>query len=244
MRNIKITIQYNGSEYCGWQSQPNSLGIQGNIENAIYYITKEKVKIIGSGRTDAGVHSLGQVANFNLISNIGTDKICGALNSKLPQDISIIDCEEVSEKFHSRYSAKKKTYRYLISNSKYRNPIYKDISYQVKYDLDIDKLKSEAQSLIGTYDFKGFMSSGSQVKDTVRTIEDINIYENDEGLIVIEVTGNGFLYNMVRIIVGTLIDIGRGRINIALKDIISSKNREMAGHTAPSNGLFLKKVYY
>ncbi len=244
MRNIKITVQYNGSNYCGWQSQPNSLGIQGNIEEAIYKITKEKVKIIGSGRTDAGVHALGQVANFNLSSNIPTDKICGALNSKLPEDISIIDCEEVNEDFHSRYSAKKKTYRYLISNTRYRNPIYKNISYQVKYDLDMDKLKSEAKSFIGTYDFKGFMSSGSQVKDTVRTIEDINIYENDEGLIIIEVTGNGFLYNMVRIIVGTLVDIGRGRISTPLKEIILSQNREMAGHTAPGNGLFLKKVYY
>lgn len=244
MRNLKITIQYDGSRYCGWQKQPNSLGIQGNIENAIFEITKEKVNINGSGRTDAGVHALGQVASFKLNSNIPCDKICHALNSKLPKDISIIKCIEVDDSFHARFSANKKTYRYLINNSVYRNPIYKDISYQVKYELDLEKIKDEAKSLIGSHDFKGFMSSGSQVTDTVRIIDDINIYKNDDNLIVIEITGNGFLYNMVRIIVGTLIDIGRGKINMPLNEIISSKNRKLSGHTAPAHGLFLKKVYY
>ena len=170
MRNLKVTIQYNGSNYCGWQKQPDSLGIQGTIEKAIHDITREEVKLTGSGRTDAGVHALGQVANFKLENAIPVDKIPNALNSKLPKDISIIDCIEVDGEFHSRYNAKGKTYRYLIHNSMYRSPIYKDISYHVKYDLDFDKMVKESKYLIGTHDFKGFMSSGSSVKDTVREI--------------------------------------------------------------------------
>ena len=158
MRNLKITIQYNGSNYCGWQKQPDSLGIQGTIEKAIHDITRE----------------------------------------------------EVDGEFHSRYNAKGKTYRYLIHNSMYRSPIYKDISYHVKYDLDFDKMLKESKYLIGTHDFKGFMSSGSSVKDTVREIYGIRLTKQED-LIVLEVEGNGLLYNMVRIIVGTLVDIGRGR---------------------------------
>ena len=243
MRNLKITIQYNGSNYCGWQKQPDSLGIQGTIEKAIYDITKEEVKLTGSGRTDAGVHALGQVANFKLSSGIPADRLPNALNAKLPKDISIIECKEVDDEFHSRYSAKGKRYRYLIYNSPYRSPIYKDTSYHVRYDLDFDKMCKEAQSLIGTHDFKGFMSSGSSVVDTVRTIYSIDITKNDD-LIVIEVEGNGFLYNMVRIIVGTLVDIGRGRIKNNMSEIINSMSRSKTGHTAPAHGLFLKKVDY
>lgn len=243
MRNLKLTIQYDGTKYCGWQKQPNSSGIQGTIEYAIYEITKEKVNIIGSGRTDAGVHALGQVANFKINSNIPAARIPDALNAKLPKDISIIDCQEVSDDFHSRYSATGKIYRYLIYNKPYRSPLYKDISYHVRYDLDIEKMRVEAQSLLGTHEFKGFMSSGSSVKDTVRTIHNISIEESGD-LIVLEVEGNGFLYNMVRILVGTLVDIGRGRIDKPLEEIIASQDRGEAGHTAPAHGLFLKKVHY
>lgn len=243
MRNIKIVVQYNGANYCGWQEQPDSLGIQGNIEYAIKEITKEKVKINGSGRTDAGVHAIGQVANFKIESKIDVSRIPDALNSKLPKDISIIDAEEVDEDFHARYSAKGKVYRYLVYNSRYRNPILKDISYQVKYDLDFDKMKKAAESLVGTHDFCGFMSSGSSIKDTVRTIRNVKI-EKEGDLIVFEFEGNGFLYNMVRIISGTLIDIGRGKIEENMEEIIKSKNRSNAGHTAPGHALFLKKVFY
>lgn len=243
MRNLKLTIQYDGNKYCGWQKQPNSPGIQGTIEYAIYEITKERVNITGSGRTDAGVHALGQVANFKTNTSIPANRIPDALNAKLPKDISIISCEDVNEDFHSRYSAKGKIYRYLIYNKPYRSPLYKDTSYHVKYDLDLNKMRLEAKSLIGTYDFKGFMSSGSSVKDTVRTIYDISIKENED-LIVLEVEGNGFLYNMVRIIVGTLIDIGRGRITKTMSEIILSQDRGECGHTAPAHGLFLKKVHY
>ena len=224
MRNLKITLQYNGKEYCGWQKQPNALGIQGTVEKAIYEITKEEVKVTASGRTDAGVHALGQVANFKTESKIPADRLPDALNAKLPKDISVISCEEVDIDFHARYNACGKTYRYLIYNKPYRSRL-------------------EAKSLIGTHDFGGFMSSGSSVKDTVRTIYDVDIQEND-GMISIEVSGNGFLYNMVRIIVGTLVDIGRGRIKHNMEEIINSKSRSMCGHTAPAHGLFLKKVNY
>ena len=243
MRNLMIKIQYNGSNYCGWQKQPDSLGIQGTIEKAIYEITNEEVKITGSGRTDAGVHALGQVANFKIKSDIPAHRIPNALNAKLPKDISIVSCNEVDEEFHSRYSAKGKRYRYLIYNNPYRNPIYKDISYHVRYELDFYKMCEEAKYLLGTHDFKGFMSSGSSVVDTVRTIYDIDITKNED-LITIEVEGNGFLYNMVRIIVGTLVDIGRGKIKDNLSEIINSKSRSKTGHTAPAHGLFLKKVDY
>lgn len=243
MRNLKITVQYDGTKYCGWQKQPDSLGIQGNLEYAICEITKEKSNINGSGRTDAGVHALGQVANFRTNSKIPSQSMPRALNAKLPKDIVVIACEEVDYEFHARFNAKKKTYRYMIYNNEYRNPIYKDISYQVKYKLNLEKMIKEAQSLLGTHDFKGFMSSGSEIKDTVRTIYDISIREQD-GMIVIEVEGNGFLYNMVRIIVGTLVDIGRGKIENSLSDIIASKDRSKCGHTAPAHGLFLKKVDY
>ena len=215
MRNLKITLQYNGKDYCGWQKQPNALGIQGTVEKAIYEITKEEVKVTASGRTDAGVHALGQVANFKTECNIPADRVPDALNAKLPKDISVISCEEVDIDFHARYNACGKT----------------------------DKIRSEAKYLIGTHDFGGFMSSGSSVKDTVRTIYDVDIKEND-GMISIEVSGNGFLYNMVRIIVGTLVDIGRGRIKHNMEEIINSKSRSMCGHTAPAHGLFLKKVNY
>ncbi|HBG5345771.1 TPA: tRNA pseudouridine(38-40) synthase TruA [Clostridioides difficile] len=243
MRNIKITIQYNGKNYCGWQKQPDSLGIQGTIERAIYDITKENVKLVGSGRTDSGVHALGQTANFKVNSGISIESIPMALNAKLPKDISVIKACEVNYDFHSRYNAKGKTYKYLIYNSKFRNPILSDISYQVKYKLDFDKICLESKSLLGTHDFKGFMSSGSSVKDTVRTISDIDINKKDD-LITLEISGNGFLYNMVRIIVGTLVDIGCGRINEPFLGIIQSKTRSRCGHTAPAQGLFLKKVHY
>lgn len=243
-KNIKLTISYNGKNYCGWQKQPDSLGIQGELELACRKIFNVKdVDIIGSGRTDAGVHALGQVANFRVETTIPVEKIPEILNNNIPKDISILKAEEVDESFHSRFTAKRKRYRYQIYQSRIRSPFLKDISYQVKYELDLDKMKSEIKSLEGTHDFCGFMSSGSSVKSTVRTIYNAEIFQEGE-LIVIEVEGNGFLYNMVRIIAGTMVDIGRGRIKESLDEIISSKDRGRAGHTAPPQGLFLKRVFY
>lgn len=243
MRNIMLTIEYEGTNYGGWQKQKNNLSIQSVIENAILGITKEKVDLTASGRTDSGVHALGQVANFKTSCNIPIEKFAGAINSKLPKDISIVEAKEVPIDFHSRYSAKRKRYKYVILDSKYKRPIYRNFSYNINYNLDFAKMQKEAKHLIGEHDFICFMSSGSSVKSTIRTIYDVSI-EKKEDLIILEIEGNGFLYNMVRIIIGTLIDISRGKINSSLEEIINSKDRNKAGHTAPSNGLFLKKVYY
>lgn len=243
MRNIMITIEYKGTNYYGFQRQSDKPSVQGCIENAIYKITNEKINLTYSGRTDAGVHALGQVANFYTKTRIPIDKIPGAINSKLPDDIRVVGANEVGLDFHARYHVKRKRYKYLILNSKYKRPIYNDVSYFVKHNLDIDKMIQESKHLIGEHDFKGFMSTGSSVKTTVRTIYDVELKKEGD-LIILEIEGNGFLYNMVRIIAGTLVDIGRGRINLSLKDIIECNDRKKAGNTADSKGLFLEKVYY
>ncbi len=243
-KNIKIVVSYNGKNYCGWQKQKNALGIQGELEYACRQAFKQKdIEIIGSGRTDAGVHALAQVANFKVETAIPVDRFPEILNNYLPKDIAVIDALEVDMDFHSRYSAHRKTYRYYIYPSRIRSPFYKDTAYQVKYKLDVEKMKREIKKLEGKHDFVGFMSAGSSVKTTVREIYRADLFEEGDRLII-EVEGNGFLYNMVRIIVGTMVDIGRGRIEESLDKIIESKNRERAGHTAPAQGLFLKNVEY
>lgn len=243
-KNIKIVVSYNGKNYCGWQKQKDSLGIQGELEYACKKVFNQKeIEIIGSGRTDSGVHALGQVANFLVDTTIPVEKIPEILNNNLPKDIAVLNAEEVDIDFHSRYSAHRKTYGYYIYPSRIRNPFYKDLSYQVKYELDVEKMKREIKYLEGKHDFCGFMSSGSSVKTTVREIYRADLFE-EKGRIVVELEGNGFLYNMVRIVVGTIVDIGRGRITESLEDIIKSKDRNRAGHTAPAQGLFLKNVKY
>ncbi len=243
MRNIMLTIEYEGTAYGGWQKQKNALSIQGAIEEAIFKITGEKANLTASGRTDAGVHALGQVANFKTSTKIPIERISKAINAKLPENIGIIEAKEVSLDFHARYNAKRKTYQYRILNSDYKRPIYRNFTYYVPHPLDFDQMKKDAMSLIGEHDFKGFMSSGSSVKSTIRKIYGVDL-EKKEDIIILEIEGNGFLYNMVRIIVGTLIDIGKGKINMPLREIVASGDRSKGGHTAPSTGLFLKKVYY
>ncbi|MDR0880875.1 MAG: tRNA pseudouridine(38-40) synthase TruA [Clostridioides sp.] len=243
MKNIKLTVQYNGKNYPGWQSQPGTLGIEGEIERAYFTLFSEKIKIHGSGRTDSGVHALGQVCNFHTERDLDPVRLPKALNCKLPKDVSVVDAEEVAPDFHSRYHAKGKCYRYLMYNSLYRNPVMSGISYQVKFNLDFEKMRSEMEKLKGRHDFSTFMSAKSSVKTTTREIYDIRL-EQRENIIVLEIEGSGFLYNMVRIIVGTLVDIGRGRITDSMEEIIASKDRGKAGHTAPAWGLYLKEVYY
>ena len=244
MLNIKLTIQYDGSNYSGWQKQKNANSIQEQIEKAIYLVTGEKVNLIGSGRTDRGVHALGQVANFTTLSSIPADRFKFALNSKLPGDISIIESQAVDYEFHSRYHAKGKRYRYLIFNKPIRNPLYRNYAYHVPYPLDFREMERAAKFFIGTHDFASFMASGSSVKDTVRTIYDISLDKKDD-LIILSVEGDGFLYNMIRIMVGTLIDIANNKLKSQdIPAIINAKNRRAAGHTAPPQGLYLEKVYY
>ena len=245
MRNIKLLIEYDGKDFNGWQKQPNRLNIQGEIERAIEEVTGEKVDLIASGRTDAGVHALGQVANFKIEKDIPIEKIPYALNSKLKKSIRIKEAEEVPEKFHSRYTCKKKTYRYVINNSKYGSSIYRNLETHIPIKLDIEKMKEAVKYFEGEHDFKAFRASGTSSKSSVRTIYKAKVIEKQDERIWIELTGNGFLYNMVRIIAGTLVDVGLGKIEPKeIKDIIESKDRQKAGKTLAPQGLFLVNVKY
>ena len=244
MRNIKLIIEYDGKGFNGWQKQPNKLNIQGEIERAIKEVTGEEVELNASGRTDAGVHAISQVANFKTESNIDINKIPLALNSKLKKSIIIKKAEEVDLNFHARYNAKGKKYRYIINNSLVGSAIYRDLEYNFPIKLDVEKMKHAAKYFEGEHDFKAFRSSGTSNKNSVREIYKVEIKEANER-IILEFTGNGFLYNMVRIMVGTLMDVGLGKIKPeSIKDIIDSKERTKAGKTAPAQGLYLVEVYY
>lgn len=245
MRNIKITIEYDGKNFAGWQSQPNKVSIQSEIENALKEITRENVELIASGRTDAGVHALEQTANFHTNSDIEIEKIPYALNSKLPKSIIVKSAEEVEERFHSRYNCKGKTYRYIINNNEFPSALDRYREFHIPYKLDKEKMKNALNEFLGQHDFKGFKSSGGSIKKTtVRTIKKCEMIEKD-GKIVIELTGDGFLYNMVRIICGTIVDVGLGKIKVEdIKNILESGDRTKAGRTLPPHGLYLVKVYY
>ena len=245
MRNIKLVIEYDGKEFNGWQKQPNKLNIQGEIERAIKQITGEEVDLTASGRTDAGVHALGQVANFKTNSNIPIEKIPIALNSNLKKSIVIKSAEEVEERFHSRLNCKRKTYRYIINNSKYGTAIYRNLETHIPMKLDIQKMQQAVKYFEGEHDFKAFKASGTSSKSSVRTIYKAEVRDAGNERIYIELTGNGFLYNMVRIIAGTLVEVGMGKIEPQeIKTIIESQKRENAGKTLPPQGLYLVNVEY
>lgn len=245
MRNIKLTIEYDGKEFNGWQKQPNKLNIQGTIEKAIETITGEQTELMASGRTDAGVHALGQVANFKTDSNIPIEKIAIALNANLKKSIRILKAEEVDERFHSRLTCKRKTYRYIIDNSKQGSAIYRNLETHIPNPLNVEKIKEAVQYLEGEHDFKSFKASGTSSKSSVRTINKAEIIEKENNRIWIELTGNGFLYNMVRIIAGTLVEVGMEKIRPEqIKTILEAKDRNLAGKTLPPQGLYLVKVEY
>ena len=229
----------------GWQKQPNNLNIQGEIERAMLEITGEEVDLIASGRTDRGVHAFAQVANFKIESErLPIEKFAIALNSKLKNSIRIKSAEEVEERFHSRYSVHSKTYRYVINNSEFGTAIFREFEYNFPIKLEIEKMKEAVKYFVGEHDFKGFKASGTSSKSSVRTIYDANVYQ-DGDRINIELTGNGFLYNMVRIISGTLLDVGIGKIKPEeIPEIIESGDRTRAGRTLPAHGLYLVKVDY
>ena len=245
MRNIKLVIEYDGKDFNGWQKQPTKLNIQGEIEKAIKQITGEEVDLTASGRTDAGVHALGQVANFKTNSNIPIEKIPIALNSNLKKSILIKSAEEVEERFHSRLNCKRKTYRYIINNSKYGTAIYRNLETHIPMKLNICKMQEAIKYFEGEHDFKAFKASGTSSKSSVRTIYKADVIDAGNERIYIELTGNGFLYNMVRIISGTLVEVGLGKIEPnEIKTIIESKKRENAGKTLPPQGLYLVDVEY
>ncbi len=244
MRNIKLTIEYDGKKFGGWQKQPNELNIQGEIEQAIKQITGEDVELNASGRTDSGVHALGQVANFKTNSNLDIEKFAVAINSKLKKSIVIKKAEEVPENFHARYNCKGKKYRYIINNSYQGTAIYRDLECHIPQKLDIEKMQEGIKFFEGKHDFKGFKASGTSGKSTVREIYKAEVKQDGER-IIIELTGNGFMYNMVRIISGTIVDVGLGKITPnQIPDIINAKDRTKAGKTLPASGLYLVEVYY
>ena len=244
VRNIKLLIAYDGTSYHGWQTQLNRATIQETIETAIYVVTKQKVGLTGCGRTDSGVHACGQVANFKADTKIPQEKIKIALNANLPSDIRILDSVDVSQDFNSRFDAHDKTYMYQIYNDSVANPFYSRYSCFVPQSLNTDKMEEALKLIMGTHDFKGFMASGSQSKTTERTVYAANLLK--EGTFIkIYINGSGFLYNMVRIISGTLIDIGKGLKDIScIERALTDKDRSILGHTATQEGLFLLKVNY
>ena len=244
MNNIKCVVSYNGTNYSGWQVQTNSNSIQEEIELALFKICKEKIKITGAGRTDSGVHSIGQTFNFKTNINMEPDKWKLALNSLLPLDIRITSSELVDEDFHSRFNAKGKIYRYLLNTNEF-DPIHKDLIYQYTQKLDANKMQLASRLFLGKHDFRNFCSNSiEEVKDFTKEIEYFNI-KDDNGLISFEVKGSGFLRYQVRMMVGTLIEIGSGKKD---ESIISSRLDKLEFNTtsynAPSNGLYLMKVIY
>lgn len=252
MYNIKISIQYDGTNYNGWQKQVNAITIQDILQEKISLITSENIKIIGAGRTDRGVHAIEQIACFKTLSTINPDIFKKAINALLPPDIRITDCSYCKDSFHPRYDAKSKIYFYLISLDKIISPFIFKYVHSIPYSLDIETIERSLQILKGTNDFSSFRASGCGAKNSIRTIFDISIQKTDfmttqlnETCIKITIEADGFLRHMVRNIIGTLIEIGRGKIDFNyMEKILNSKNRTSAGPTAPAKGLFLYKVNY
>ncbi len=244
-RNIKINLEYDGTRFSGWQRQGNSQDtIQGTIEKHLFDVLGEEVEVTASGRTDAGVHAYNQVANFITESNLDVEKIKYQMNNVLPRDIAIKDIEETTERFHARYNAKSKKYLYRIWNDVTPNVFLRKFSYFYPNQINIQSMKLAASYFVGTHDFKSFCTKTNGKKSTVRTIYDIEITKNGSEMNIV-VHGDGFLYNMVRIIVGTLLDAGIGKINPKdIEKILLEKERQSAGITVPPNGLFLMNVIY
>lgn len=249
-RNIKLTIEYDGTDFQGWQIQSNCRTVQGSIEDALKIIFKKKIRLYGSGRTDSGVHAIGQVANFKVRTSMDIDEITNALNGNLPKDIAVIKTEEVAKDFHSQYSAKIKTYRYTILYRKTRCAQQKNFCLHYPNSLNISAMRKEAKNLLGKNDFKSFQASDPSKRsknlkeNTVRTISNISIKKKSD-LITIEVTANGFLYKMVRNIVGTLLEVGRGKLERgSIRKILAKKDRNCAAYTAKAHGLTLVNVKY
>lgn len=244
MKNIKLIVEYEGTNYLGWQIQEGLPTVQGELKKALEIATGEEIQLIGSGRTDKRVHALGQVANFHTNSNIPGEKYKLLMEFLLPEDISIVDSEEVDLDFHSRFDATSKRYKYIVYNGKLPSAIYRNFTYHVSANLNIYDMIEASKYFLGTHDFNAFKVSKGKKLNTNRTINHINIEKKDK-LIEFTIEGNSFLHHMVRIIVGTLIYVGSGRINKdEIPKIIKARKREKAGITAPAQGLFLEKVYY
>ena len=244
MKRIGLIVAYDGTNYCGWQVQPNGITIQGELNRCLSELLGEEIETIGASRTDAGVHAMGNVAVFDTNTRIPGEKISYALNQRLPEDIRIQLSVEMPLDFHPRYCDSVKTYEYRILNRRFPVPTERLYSYFYHYKLDVEKMRAATSYLIGRHDFASFCGSGAQVKSTVRTIRSIEI-ERYEDMITIRISGEGFLYNMVRIIAGTLIEIGNGQYPPErMKKILDARDREYAGPTAPARGLTLLGIQF
>ncbi len=249
MRNIRLTISYDGTNYSGWQRQKGSLEkgtIQGTIEEVLERLLQERVKLIGSGRTDSGVHATAQVANFRTKSNLSLREIGRGLNGLLPRDIRIKNIISAPEEFNSRYAVCSKTYQYIISHQD--SPFLQHYTCFCSSQLDLPAMRKAAKALLGKHNFSSFQAAGSKIKDPVRSIKKLSIRKKKtvfSGLTLIEIEADGFLYKMARNVIGTLLEVGKGeKVPQDIKKILYKKNRKFAGPTAPAKGLYLKKVKY
>ncbi|MDB4637782.1 MAG: tRNA pseudouridine(38-40) synthase TruA [Planctomycetaceae bacterium] len=264
-RNIRLTLAYDGSNYVGWQIQPNGVTVQELVQKAISDLTGEEIKLIAAGRTDSGVHALGQVANFQTSSTIPAEKFASALQSRLPEDIIARDSLEVPERFHATYSAVRKCYRYLIHHRDIGLPFLRNYTWRFGNELDLHKMREAAKHIVGTHDFRCFETQYPNKATSVRTVEHLTIecqsmwdvwsafdFESQQSTVAdtdevlcLEISADGFLYNMVRAITGTLVDVGRGRYQSDdVERMIAEGNRSLAGPTAPAHGLYLVSVDY
>jgi tRNA pseudouridine38-40 synthase len=245
MRNIRLLIEYDGTDYLGWQVQPKGPTVQGMIEEKLARITGETIHLIGSGRTDSGVHAFGQVANFKTKSQLPAHSIQKALNSLLPPDIMIQRAEEVEEGFNARKQSKSKVYEYRILNRDLRSAFHHEYAWHIPQRLDLEEMKKATQILIGERDFSSFRSVGSPTRTAIRSVIRAEWKKGRDGFIRFEVEANVFFKQMVRAMVGTLVEVGKGKIDSEeFRKILDSRNRKEAGPTAPAHGLFLKEVKY
>ena len=249
MRTFRLTLAYDGTAYAGWQVQaPGHLAVQEVVERALEAVTGQRVRVMASGRTDAGVHALGQVVSFRSACGLEPDVLLRAMNAHLPADIAVLDAQIAPDDFHATFSARCKRYRYAIHNHPIRDVFRRHTSWHYPRPLDVPAMHEAAQVLRGTHDFGSFQTSGSHRQSTVRTIFDIEVRRGsgeDRHMVYIEVEADGFLYNMVRAIVGTLVEVGRGRRDAAwVAHVLNSRDRRLAGRTAPPHGLCLLRVDY
>lgn len=244
MKRVKLTVAYDGTNYCGWQVQPNGISVQEVLNRHLSELTGEKIETIGASRTDAGVHALGNVAVFDTEMRMPGEKFSYALNQRLPEDIRIEKSEEVDPDFHPRYRESEKTYEYRILNRRFPIPTERFYSHFTYVPLDVERMQRAADFLVGEHDFKSFCGAGAQVKTTVRTILSVQVKKAGD-LIILRICGKGFLYNMVRIIAGTLMEIGSGAREVEeIREILNARDRKAAGPTAPARGLTLVKIEY
>ena len=244
MKRYKMIVAYDGTNYHGFARQPGATTIQGMLEKAISKITQEEILTLGAGRTDRGVHAMGQCVTFDSETKIPVNRLARAINSQLPPDIVVQSVEEVDQEFHPRFGAKRKTYRYKILNTPVPEPFNYRYAYHYPYPLDVEKMQEAANRMVGVHDFACFCASGSTVKDTVREIYSIEV-KREGNLVWVDVCGNGFLYNMVRIIIGTLLYVNEGKLSADdVSAIIEGKDRTKAGPTAEAQGLMMLNIIY